>query len=143
MSQLGEIMSTNVASVSPQDPIQQAAMLMKQYNVGIIPVVENGQLQGVVTDRDVVLRSVADQNGASLTVGDVMTNQNLITGSPNMSVDEASQLMAQHQIRRLPVVDNNQLVGIVALGDLAVRQQHSDEAGQALANISEQDNIQM
>lgn len=143
MSQLREIMSTDIAAVSPQDSVQQAAMLMKQFNVGIIPVVENGQLQGVVTDRDVVLRSVADRNGASLTVHDVMTNQNLITGNPNMSVDEASQLMAQHQIRRLPVVENNQLVGIVALGDLAVRQQHSDEAGQALSNISEKDDIQM
>ncbi|MDR6225298.1 CBS domain-containing protein [Desmospora profundinema] len=135
MNQLREIMTTNVTSVSPQDNISQAAMLMKQHDVGIVPVVENGILQGVVTDRDLVLRSVANQN-PNLTVGEVMTNQNLVTGTPNMSVDEASQLMAQHQIRRLPVVENNQLVGIVALGDMAVRQPYADEAGQALTNIS-------
>jgi CBS domain-containing protein len=136
MSQLREIMTTDVASVSPQDPVTQAAMLMKQHNVGIIPVVENGMLKGVVTDRDVVLRAVADQQ-PNRTVAEVMTNQHLVTGTPDMSVDEASQLMARHQIRRLPVVENNQLVGIVALGDLAVRQPYSDEAGQALSNISE------
>lgn len=139
MSQLRDIMTDQVASVSPGDNVYQAASLMKEYNVGMIPVVENGSLKGVITDRDIVLRSVADQNNEVVSVGEVMSQGNLVTGSPDMSVDEASQLMAQHQIRRLPVVDNNQLVGVVALGDMAVREHLSDEAGQALTNISESD----
>ncbi|OYD08943.1 CBS domain-containing protein [Paludifilum halophilum] len=137
MSQLREIMSTDVAAVTPQDNVYQAAHLMKQYNVGMIPVVENGVLRGVVTDRDLVLRSVAEQKNEMVTVGEVMSGTNLVTGTPEMDATEASQLMAQNQIRRLPVVDNNQLVGVVALGDLAVRQPHASEAGQALSNISE------
>ncbi|MFC4076945.1 CBS domain-containing protein [Salinithrix halophila] len=134
MNQMRDIMTTQVATVTPQDNIQQAAGLMKQHNVGVIPVVENGVLRGVVTDRDLVLRSVADNNGAA-TVAEVMTTD-VITADPTMTVDEASRLMAERQIRRLPIVENNQLVGIVALGDLAARQQHAGEAGVALSNIS-------
>jgi CBS domain-containing protein len=142
MSQLRDIMSQNVASVSPQDNVYQAATLMKQHNVGLIPVVENGALRGVITDRDVVLRSVATKQPNSMSVSDVMTN-NVITGTPEMSVNEASQLMAQNQIRRLPVVENNQLVGIVSLGDMAVRENFANEAGQALSNISTPSSPQM
>ncbi|GGE19465.1 CBS domain-containing protein YhcV [Marinithermofilum abyssi] len=142
MSQLRDIMSQNVASVSPQDNVYQAATLMKQHNVGMIPVVENGALRGVITDRDVVLRSVATKQPNSMSVSDVMTN-NVITGTPEMSVNEASQLMAQNQIRRLPVVENNQLVGIVSLGDMAVRENFANEAGQALSNISTPSSPQM
>lgn len=137
MSQLRDIMTDQVASVSPEDNVYRAASLMKEYNVGMIPVEENGSLKGVITDRDIVLRSVADQNNEVVSVGEVMSQGNLVTGSPDMSVDEASRLMAQHQIRRLPVVENNRLVGVVALGDIAVRDHLSDEAGQALSNISE------
>ena len=89
-----------------------------------------------------VLRALAEQKNEQMTVGDVMTDQ-VVTGSPEMSVDEASSLMAQNQIRRLPVVENNQLVGMVSLGDMAVRQPHVNEAGQALSNISEPSSPQM
>ncbi|MFD1428352.1 CBS domain-containing protein [Kroppenstedtia sanguinis] len=142
MTQLREMMSKNVASVSPQDNVYQAASLMKEHNVGSIPVVENGRICGMVTDRDLVLRALAEQKNEQMTVGDVMTDQ-VVTGSPEMSVDEASSLMAQNQIRRLPVVENNQLVGMVSLGDMAVRQPHVNEAGQALSNISEPSSPQM
>ncbi|PTX58314.1 CBS domain-containing protein [Melghirimyces profundicolus] len=136
MSQLRNIMTKNVAAVSPQDNVYKAASLMKQHNVGAVPVVENGQVRGMITDRDLVLRALADQKNEQVTVGEVMSG-NVITGNPEMSVDEASRLMAQNQIRRLPVVENNQMVGIVSLGDLAVRQPFANEAGQALSNISE------
>ncbi|SDW70090.1 IMP dehydrogenase [Marininema mesophilum] len=134
MSQLRDIMTSQVAFVTPQDSVQQAANLMSQHNVGVIPVVENNILRGVITDRDVVLRTVANNNAAA-TVADVMT-ANVITGTPEMSVDDASRLMAENQIRRLPIIENNQLVGIVALGDLAARQNFSGHAGVALSNIS-------
>ncbi|GGA50106.1 CBS domain-containing protein YhcV [Kroppenstedtia guangzhouensis] len=142
MSQLREIMTQNVASVSPQDNVYKAASLMKQHNIGSVPVVENGRVRGMVTDRDLVLRALAEQKNEQVTVGEVMTNQ-VVTGTPEMSVDEASSLMAQNQIRRLPVVENNQLVGMVSLGDMAVRQPHVNEAGQALSNISEPSSPQM
>ena len=83
-----------------------------------------------------MIRGIADKKPNSQRVGDVMTGAP-VTGSPDMSVDEAARLMAQHQIRRLPVVENGRLVGVVSMGDLAVRQPFSDEAGQALSSISE------
>ncbi|MDA8352057.1 MAG: CBS domain-containing protein [Firmicutes bacterium] len=142
MNQLRQIMTQSVASVSPQDNVYKAASLMKQHNIGAVPVVENGQIRGMVTDRDLVLRALADQQNEAVSVGEVMSNQ-VVSGSPDMTVGEASQLMAQNQIRRLPVVENNQLVGMVSLGDLAVRNTLSNEAGQALSNISKPSSPQM
>jgi len=142
MGQLRDIMTQQVAYVTPQDNVYEVANLMKQHNVGMIPVVENGALQGVITDRDLVLRCIAERQPNSLKASDIMTS-NPVTGHPDMSVAEASQLMAQHQIRRLPVVENGQIVGVVAIGDMAVREPFSDQAGQALSNISEPSKPQM
>lgn len=136
MTQLRDIMTTQVYTVSPQDNLFQVASLMKQHNVGMIPVVENGQLRGVVTDRDLVVRGIAERKPNSEQVTEVMTNAP-VTGRPEMSVDEAAELMARHQIRRLPVAENGRLLGIVSIGDLAVRQPFVDEAGEALSDISE------
>ncbi|MCS1350166.1 CBS domain-containing protein [Mechercharimyces sp. CAU 1602] len=138
MHQLQDIMTTNVNTVSPQDNIFQVASLMKQHNIGSVPVIENGLLCGVVTDRDLVLRGIAEQKPNSSTVESFMT-PNPVVGSPDMSVDDAARLMAENQIRRLPIVDNGQLIGIVAIGDLAVRQPYADNAGVALTSISTQD----
>lgn len=135
MSSIREIMTQNVASVSPNTTIQEAAQLMSQHNVGSLPVVENGQVRGIITDRDITLRSTADGKSNSEPVSNVMTSH-IIAGNPNMSVDEASQMMAQNQIRRLPIVENNNIVGIVALGDLATQNIYNNEAGQALSSIS-------
>jgi CBS domain-containing protein len=129
-------MTTNVATVSPNQTIQEAAQLMSQHNVGAIPVVENGQVRGIVTDRDITLRSTAQGLNAQTPVSQVMST-NLVTGQPNMSVQEAANLMSQNQIRRLPIVENNQLRGIVALGDIATNNAYDQQAEQALSNISE------
>ncbi len=139
MNQLREIMGKDVAYCSPQDNIYEAATLMKEHNVGMIPVVENGVLKGVVTDRDLVIRGIAERKPNSTSVGQVMSSQ-LLTGTPDMSVDEAARLMAEAQVRRLPVVENNKLVGVVSLGDLAVTDRYEDVAGQALNEISETHN---
>jgi CBS domain-containing protein len=139
MHTLREIMSTNVVTVSPHDNVFEVATMMREGNVGMIPVVENGRLAGVVTDRDLVTRGIAKKKPNSGTVRDIMST-NLVCGTPDMSVDEAARLMSDAQVRRLPVVENDRLVGVVSLGDLAVRQIHQDEASQALNEISETHN---
>lgn len=130
------IMTTNVATVSPNQTVQEAAQLMSQKNIGALPVVENGQVKGMITDRDITLRTTAEGKNGSIPVSQVMST-NVVTGTPNMSVREAANVMAQHQIRRLPIVENNQLRGIVALGDIATNHAYDEAAEQALTNISE------
>ncbi len=132
---LKDIMSQEIACANSNDSIEKAAQLMKQYNVGSIPICSQDKVIGIVTDRDIALRSVA--NGQyNQSVGDIMT-QNPVTGTPDMDVHEAAKLMGEKQIRRLPVVENNSLVGIVSLGDISVEPRLQDNAEQALKNISQ------
>lgn len=133
--QVRDIMSTNVEAASNQDSLQSVASKMSSKNVGSVPVVENGQVVGMVTDRDIATRGLTQQ-GAHGNVSQVMSQQ-VVTISPDASVEEASALMSQHQVRRLPVVENGQLVGMLALGDLAVQQQSDQSAGSALSGISQ------
>lgn len=133
---LRELMSQNVVTVSPNQSLKQAASLMSQYNIGSLPVVENGRLCGVITDRDITLRSTAQGKDGNATVSECMSSNNLISANPDMAPQEAAQLMAQRQIRRLPVVDGEQVVGMVALGDLATQNVYANEASQALSGIS-------
>jgi CBS domain-containing protein len=141
MHKLRDIMSAKVEYVTPQDSVYEVANKMKQSNIGMVPVIENGVLKGIVTDRDLVIRGIADKLPNSNTVSEIMST-NLVTGTSDMSVDEAAQLMAQAQVRRLPVLENNQVVGVVSIGDMAVRQPYQNEAGQALNEISETHNPQ-
>lgn len=136
-SSIRESMSKDLVTISSTQSIQEAAELMSSQNVGSIPVVDGGQVKGIITDRDITLRSTAEGKSGDTKVADVMSS-NLVTGTPNMSSEEAAQLMASNQIRRLPIVENNQLVGYVALGDLATNQMSDEAAGHALTNISEQ-----
>lgn len=137
MAQLRDIMTSNVVTVKETQSVQEAAALMSQHNIGAIPVVNNsGQMVGIVTDRDITLRTTAQGENAQTPVSRVMTAQQIVQGTPNMDIHEAANLMAQQQIRRLPVVENGQIAGMVALGDLAVQNQYSNEAEQALQNIS-------
>ncbi|KOP79594.1 CBS domain-containing protein [Cytobacillus solani] len=135
--QVRDVMSTNVQSCSNQDNLSMVASKMQALNIGSLPVVENNQVVGMVTDRDMVVRGLT--NGApNDSIQSVMTN-NVITVSSSSSLEEAAQLMSQHQVRRLPVVDNGNLVGMVSLGDLAIREQADQKAGQALTQISKSD----
>lgn len=130
---LKDIMTTNAECSEPSAPIAEIAGKMRDYNVGSIPVCENGKLTGIVSDRDIVIRCVAE-NETDAAARDIMSTQ-MVTGRPDMSAEEAGDLMAEHQIRRLPIVEDDRLVGIVALGDLSVS--HADEkAGEALSEIS-------
>jgi len=136
MKKLQDIMTKDCVTVTKQDNIFEIAVKMKEHNIGFIPIVEGKSLIGVVTDRDLVLRGYADKRSGSGSVEDVMTNKP-ITASPDTTVDEASRIMADKQIRRLPIVQNGELIGVVAIGDLAVHKFSEEEAGKALSEISE------
>jgi len=134
---LNQLMTKNVRSVTPDSSIQEAARIMADINCGSVPVVQNDKVVGVVTDRDIVLRSVAKGgNAATGKVSECMSSD-VITATPDTDAHEAARLMASRQIRRLPVVENGRLCGIVALGDLATVNIHVNEAGEALSHISE------
>lgn len=134
-----DIMTSNVATVSETSTIKDVAMQMKNLNVGSIPVCDDSNIPiGIVTDRDIVLRNVSEGLSPSSTVNNVMTN-NLISCTPETDVHEAASIMAKNQIRRLPVIQNNKIVGVLAIGDLAIRNILVDDAGEALSSISETD----
>ncbi|MBX6394465.1 MAG: CBS domain-containing protein [Alicyclobacillaceae bacterium] len=134
---LKDLMTTQVSTVSPTSTCRDAAKIMKDINVGSVPVVDSDKLVGICTDRDIVLKCVAaGKDPATTAVKECMTTQP-VTGTPDMDAHEASDLMSKHQIRRLPVVDQGRLVGMVAIGDLAVTAIHQDEAGEALSGISQ------
>lgn len=134
---LREIMTKDIATVTLQDNVYEVACKMRDWNVGLIPVVdEKNDVIGVITDRDIVIRGLAEKHEGSTATEKVMT-RDIVLGQPGMTVDEAAKIMAQHQIRRLPVVENGKLVGIVAIADMAVRQVHQDEASEAIQEISQ------
>jgi CBS domain-containing protein len=129
-----DVMTSNPRTVSPNDTIQNAARIMRDEDTGAVPVVENGRPVGMVTDRDIVVRAVAEDGQLNRPVRDIISSD-VVTARPDMSTKDAAKLMSEHQIRRLPVVENNRLVGIVSLGDLAVKDS-DDRAGDALQDIS-------
>jgi CBS domain-containing protein len=130
-----DVMTSNPRTVSPEDTIQNAARIMRDEDTGVVPVVDNGRAVGVVTDRDIVIRAVADGQ-LNRAVRDIVSGD-VITATPDMSTNEAAELMSEHQVRRLPVVENERLVGIVSIGDLAVKGGNDKRVGDALQGISE------
>lgn len=130
-----DIMSKDVACLKKDDTIERAAQLMKQYNVGSLPICSGDKIVGIVTDRDITLRTVASGQDLRQKVGDIMTSDPVI-GSPDMDVKDAARIMSDRQVRRLPIVENNSLVGIVALGDISLEPALQDNAEEALTNIS-------
>ena len=132
-----EIMTKNVVRIHPDEPVEVAARALTQYNVGVMPVCGNdGRICGVVTDRDLVTRCVASgRNPAATPVRDVMSG-NVIWAMPEMDAAAAAMLMGRQQIRRLPVVENGRLCGMVSIGDLARTDENCYDAGDALAQIS-------
>jgi CBS domain-containing protein len=131
-------MSDSVVSVSPDFSAAAAARLLYRHNIGAVPVCsDDGRLRGIVTDRDIVLRCVAAENDPqTTTVREIMT-KSTVTVSPDDDVREAAHAMAQAQIRRLPVVRDGKLVGMIALGDMARTREYDMEASSALSEISD------
>ncbi|MEI2464790.1 CBS domain-containing protein [Niallia taxi] len=137
MTTVKEIMTTDVKVCQPHDAIVEAAKIMRDVNVGIVPVCEGKKVIGMITDRDIVIQAIADgKDGNSVHCHEVMTTD-VTTCTPDMDIHECANIMSEQQIRRLPVVENGELVGICAIGDLARVNIHIDEAGQALSNISD------
>jgi CBS domain-containing protein len=121
----------------PDMSAEDAAGLMKQLDVGVIPVAEGNDLLGLVTDRDLVTRVLAERKDPSqVRVGDIAT-RSPVTVSPDTRISEARKLMAEHKIRRLPVVKADRLVGILSLGDVAQADASDRALGQTLEEISE------
>lgn len=137
MERIRDIMTDDVECCTLLDNVYEVAVKMKELNVGAIPIVDEEKLVGMITDRDIVIRGVAEKHPGSTKVEDIMSD-NLITVTPEATSRDAAKLMAEHQIRRLPVVENGKLVGIVSLGDFAIRELTDDQAKQALTEISEQ-----
>jgi CBS domain-containing protein len=131
-----DVMTPDPRCVSPSDSIKDAARIMRDEDTGAVPVVEDGRPVGILTDRDIVVRAVAEDSQLNRPVRDIVTS-GVLSASPDMSTREAAELMSEHQIRRLPVVENDRLVGIVSLGDLAVKEGRDSRVGDALQHISE------
>ena len=132
-----DVMTRDVIRIDPEESVSVAARTLTHYNIGALPVCGgDGRICGVVTDRDLVTRCVAaGKSPANTTVREVMTPR-LICAAPDMDAAEAANLMGREQIRRLPVVENGRLCGMVSLGDLSRQQESSLQAGDALSDIS-------
>jgi CBS domain-containing protein len=136
VTQIKDVMTENPVSCEPQASVTEAAKVMAREDVGPVPVVEGNRLVGLVTDRDLIVRVLAEgRDPQGTTVGEVASTD-LVTLSPEQDLDEALQLLARHQVRRLPVVDGGKLVGIVAQADVA---RHGDDksTGEVVEKISQ------
>jgi CBS domain-containing protein len=137
MGQIRELMTVRPRTVKAGDPIVEAAKLMKGEDSGIAPIVDGDRLVGVVTDRDIAIRVVAEGRDPRETKVEDIASQNLVTIDPQQGLDEALRLMAQHQVRRLPVVEEDgKLVGIVSQADVA-RRADAERTGEVVQQISE------
>ena len=135
MTQLKDVMSSNPTTCAPQASVVDAAKVMAKEDVGPIPIVEGDRLVGLVTDRDLVVRVLAEgRDPTSTTVGEI-ASRDLVTVSPDDDLNRALELMAENQVRRLPVVEGDKLVGIVAQRDVAL-QGADHETGQVVEQIS-------
>ena len=132
-----EVMTQTVIRISPEESAAVAARTLTHYNIGALPVCGgDGRLCGVLTDRDIVTRCLAaGQQPEKTLVRSIMTN-NVVSVRPDMDLGVAASLMARRQVRRLPVVENGSLCGMISLGDLSRNEQSAPDATDALAEIS-------
>ncbi|MGI8480409.1 MAG: CBS domain-containing protein [Gaiellaceae bacterium] len=131
-----EVMTENPLTIDSSEPIAKAAVMLRDEDIGSLPVIEDGRLYGVITDRDITTRVVAKEIAMeSISVRDVAST-GAVTVSPEMDLDQALGLMAHHQVRRLPVVEYDRLVGILAQADVAHEEDH-DKVGETVEAISD------
>ena len=132
-----KVMTSNPSTIEPDKNVVEAARIMKQENAGVVPVTENGRLTGMVTDRDIAIRVVAEGKDPQSTAVREVASTDLVTIDPQQDLDEALRLMAKHQVRRLPVVEEDgRLVGVVAQADVA-REGDDTQTGQVVQEISD------
>jgi CBS domain-containing protein len=134
-----ELMTKDPAVVTPQEPIARAAQIMRDENIGAVPVVDDlssMRLRGVITDRDIAVRHVAESHGNQCRVSDELTAGPLKTVTPDADAHEVMELMKREQVRRVPVVQGDRLVGIIAQADVA-KQEQAPAVGKVVERISE------
>jgi CBS domain-containing protein len=129
--QVRDVMTAHPATVKAHASIKDAARVMREQNIGDVIISDEGKVRGIVTDRDIAVRAVADDRPGSTPVEEVCSHQTFAC-SPGDGVDRAVALMREHSVRRLPVVDEGKLVGVVSIGDLAMER----DSRSALADIS-------
>jgi CBS domain-containing protein len=131
-----EVMTSNPTPVRPDSPATEAAQIMKNEDTGIVPIADGDRLAGVITDRDLTLKIVAEGGSPETTVGE-LASKDLVTIDPQQSLEEAARLMAEHQVRRLPVVEEDgRLVGILSQKDVA-EAGHDTLTGEVVQRISQ------
>jgi CBS domain-containing protein len=130
-----DVMTPGVRTVSPSQSLGEAAAVMRQEDVGSVPVVQEGRLAGILTDRDIVTRAVAERRDPQAVTVDEVASRELVTVEPEQDLDEALALMARHQVRRLPVVEEGRLVGILAQADVALEAEEK-KVGETVEEIS-------
>jgi len=132
-----DVMSSNPRTVEPSATVVEAARAMKEEDVGPLPIAEGDRLVGILTDRDIAIRVVAEGKDPQSTTVEEIASRDLVTIDPEQGLDEAMRLMAQHQVRRLPVCEEDgRLVGIVAQADVA-RVSHDERTGEVVEQISQ------
>ncbi len=132
-----EIMSRRAECIHPEATIEEAASRMKELDVGSLPVVENEHLMGILTDRDIAIRSIAEGNNPQISLVREAMTPNVLHCFEDEALSDAAKPMREEQIRRLPVLNReNRLVGIVSLGDLALESGDAELVGDALEGIS-------
>jgi CBS domain-containing protein len=131
-------MSAEPKFAKPDMTAADAAGLMRSFDIGVVPVVrEDGTLLGLVTDRDLVVRVIADRDDANRVLLRDIATKSVVSATPDMNLSEARDLMAEHKIRRLPVMKEDRLVGILALGDVALADASKRAVGSTLGDVSE------
>lgn len=133
-----EVMTSNPRAIEADKPVAEAAKLMRDEDVGLAPVVEGDRLVGTLTDRDIAIRVVAEGKDPASTPVREVASTDVVTVAPEQDLDEALSLMAQHQVRRIPVVEQDgRLVGVVAQADVAL-QADERQTGELVGQISQE-----
>jgi CBS domain-containing protein len=136
-----DIMTSNPEVVTPAESVVQAAAIMRDREIGFVPVVsdrDSMRLLGVITDRDIAVRHVAERHTRDCSVEDHMTADGLATATPDMDLNDVYELMEQQQVRRIPVTDDDgRIVGVIAQADVAVKESHTDDVARVVERISE------
>jgi len=131
-----EIMTSNVQNATREMTLREVAALMRDGDMGALPVLENGKLVGIVTDRDIVVRAIAEGRDSSTPIGDVMTSE-IFSVKPDDYLFEAIRLMGDKQVRRIPVInESGELAGIIAMADIALEMEDEREIAETLEEIS-------
>lgn len=134
---LRDVMTPAPRTLSPSATVEEAARIMRDADTGVVPLVENGRPVGLVTDRDIVVRGVAQGGNALNRPIREFASTDIVTAAPDLSTDDAVDLMGAHQVRRLLVCEGDQLVGIASIGDIAVKEGKDRRVGDALEEISQ------